>query len=171
MKTIANKLSLARLGALGSAAALLLASSIARQRGDIPAAVVHAAKAFERNPNSEEILPQYSAMLGDANAAATPETGHQPADPGGRFSKRRDGNTAQSPTRGGKTALAPEVPRRGPAAIPQPWAGGRDDPVPGGTVRAAGGGALGHRRAGRRPAGERIVRWRTRPPARLRIVR
>ncbi len=99
-------------GKRGAWMPLLLASSIARQRGDIPAAAEHAAKAFERNPNSEEILLQYSAMLGDANDAATLETVIQPAVSGGRFSKRLDWNYAQSLKQVGKTAQAIEVLRR-----------------------------------------------------------
>ena len=64
---------------------LLLASSIAGQRGDNPAAVAYAAKAYERNPNSEEILLQYSAMLGDAGDVATLESVIQAAVSSGRF--------------------------------------------------------------------------------------
>ena len=91
---------------------LLLASSIARQRGDIPAAVVHSAKAFERNPNSEDILLQYSAMLGDSGDAATLDLVIQPAVSGGRFSKRLDWNYAQSLKQVGKTQQAIETLRR-----------------------------------------------------------
>ena len=91
---------------------LLLASSVARQRGDIPAAVAYAAKAFERNPNSEEILLQYSAMLGDAGDAATLDLVIQPAVSGGRFSKRLDWNYAQSLKQVGKTQQAIEALRR-----------------------------------------------------------
>lgn len=94
---------------------LLLASSIARQRGDITAATAHSAKAYERNPNSEEILLQYSAMLGDANDAATLETVIQPAVTGGRFSKRLDWNYAQSLKQCGKTQQAIEALRRAQA--------------------------------------------------------
>ncbi len=91
---------------------LLLASSIARQRGDIPGATAHAAKAFERNPASEEILLQYSAMLGDAGDAATLETVIQPAVSGGRFSKRLDWNYAQSLKQVGKIQPAIEALRQ-----------------------------------------------------------
>ena len=94
---------------------LLLASSIARQRGDIPAAVVHSAKAFERNPNSEDILLQYSAMLGDSGDAATLDLVIQPAVSGGRFSKRLDWNYAQSLKQVGKTQQAIETLRRAQA--------------------------------------------------------
>ena len=91
---------------------LLLASSIAGQRGDTAAAVAYAAKAYERNPNSEEILLQYSAMLGDAGDAATLETMIQPAVSGGRFTKRLDWNYAQSLKQCGKPQQAIEVLRR-----------------------------------------------------------
>ena len=91
---------------------LLLASSVARQRGDIPAAVAHAAKAFERNPNSEEILLQYSAMLGDSGDAAALDLVIQPAVSGGRFSKRLDWNYAQSLKQVGKTQQAIEALQR-----------------------------------------------------------
>ncbi len=91
---------------------LLLASSVARQRDDIPAAVAHVAKAFERNPNSEEVLLQYSAMLGDAGDAATLDFAILPAVSGGRFSKRLDWNYAQSLKQVGKTQQAIEALRR-----------------------------------------------------------
>jgi tetratricopeptide (TPR) repeat protein len=91
---------------------LLLASSLARQRDDIPAAVAHVAKAFERNSNSEEVLLQYSAMLGDAGDPATLDLVIQPAVSGGRFSKRLDWNYAQSLKQCGKTQQAIEVLRR-----------------------------------------------------------
>jgi tetratricopeptide (TPR) repeat protein len=91
---------------------LLLASSIARERGDIPAAVAHAAKAFERNPNSEEVLLQYCAMLGDAGDAATLDLAILPAVTGGRFSKRLDWNYAQSLKQVGRTQQAIEALQR-----------------------------------------------------------
>lgn len=91
---------------------LLLASSIARQRGDMQAALAHAAKAHERKPDSEEVLLQYSAMLGDAQDAETLETVIQPAVTGGRFSKRLDWNYAQSLKQCGKTKEAIEALQR-----------------------------------------------------------
>jgi tetratricopeptide (TPR) repeat protein len=91
---------------------LLLASSVARQRDDVPAAIAHVAKAYERNPNSEEVLLQYSAMLGDAGDAATLELVLQPAVSGGRFSKRLDWNFAQSLKQCGKVQQAIEVLQR-----------------------------------------------------------
>ena len=91
---------------------LLLASSLARERGDIAGATAHAAKAFERNPKSEEVLLQYCAMLGDAHDAETLEVAIHPAVTGGRYSKRLDWNYAQSLRQVGKTALAIETLRR-----------------------------------------------------------
>ena len=91
---------------------LLLASSIARQRGDISAAVAHAARAFELNPQSEDVLLQYCAMLGDAQDGATLESAIQPAVTGGRFSKRLDWNFAQALRQVGKNAQAIDVLRR-----------------------------------------------------------
>ncbi len=91
---------------------LLLASSVARQRGDIAAAVKHAAKAFELKPDSEEVLLQYSAMLGDAQDAVGLETAIQPAVTGGRYSKRLDWNFAQSLKQCGRTQQAIEALQR-----------------------------------------------------------
>lgn len=91
---------------------LLLASSVARARDDIPAAVSHAARAFERKPDSEEVLLQYCAMLGEARDAETLERAIFPAVTGGRFSKRLDWNYAQSLRQVGKTTEAIEVLRR-----------------------------------------------------------
>src|SRR5262249_19208442 len=75
---------------------LLLASSMARDRGDIPPAVAYCKRAFERNPKAEEVLLQYCAMLGDAQDAASLELNIQPAVSTGRYSKRLDWNYAQS---------------------------------------------------------------------------
>lgn len=91
---------------------LLLASSIARERDDIPAAVGYAARAYERNPTSEEVLLQYCAMLGDAGDAAALELAIQPAVTGGRYGKRLDWNYAQSLRQVGKTSQAIEALRR-----------------------------------------------------------
>jgi len=91
---------------------LLLASSIARKRDDLPAAIAHAARAFERNPTSEDVLLQYCAMLGDTGDAAGLELAIQPAVTGGRFSKRLDWNYAQALQQVGKKAQAIDVLRR-----------------------------------------------------------
>ncbi len=91
---------------------LLLASSMARDRGEAARAVELAGKAYERNPNAEEVLLQYSAMLGDAGDLARLESVVQPAVTGGRFSKRLDWNFAQSLHQLGKTPQAIEILRR-----------------------------------------------------------
>jgi tetratricopeptide (TPR) repeat protein len=91
---------------------LLLASSIARDRGDTARAVELAGRAYERNPKAEEVLLQYSAMLGDAGDLARLELIVQPAVSGGQFSKRLDWNYAQSLHQLGKTPQAIEILRR-----------------------------------------------------------
>jgi predicted Zn-dependent protease len=92
--------------------ALLLASSMARDRGDSARAVELAGRAYDREPKSEEVMLQYSAMLGDAGDVARLELVVQPAVSGGRFSKRLDWNFAQSLHQLGKTPQAIEVLRR-----------------------------------------------------------
>jgi predicted Zn-dependent protease len=92
--------------------ALLLASSMARDRGDSARAVELAGRAYDREPKSEEVMLQYSAMLGDAGDAERLQLVVQPAVSGGRFSKRLDWNFAQSLHQLGKTPQAIEVLRR-----------------------------------------------------------
>lgn len=96
----------------GSWMALLLASSMARDRGEIKQAVDYTARAYARNQKSEEVLLQYCAMLGDAEDAGGLELYIQPAVTGGRYSKRLDWNYAQSLRQVGKSTLAIEVLRR-----------------------------------------------------------
>lgn len=91
---------------------LLLASSLARDRGDIATATQRAAAAYERNSKSEEVLLHYCAMLGDAGDGETLELVIQPAVTGGRYSKRLDWNYAQALRQVGKTTLAIEVLQR-----------------------------------------------------------
>jgi tetratricopeptide (TPR) repeat protein len=91
---------------------LLLASSIARDRGDTTQATALAARAYERNPKAEEVLLQYSAMLGDAGDGGTLDLVMQPAITGGQYSKRLDWNYAQSLKQVGKTPQAIEILRR-----------------------------------------------------------
>lgn len=91
---------------------LLLASSMARDRGDIPQAIEYAKRAYERNQKAEEVLLQYCAMLGDAGDAGGLELHIQPAVTGGRYTKRLDWNYAQSLRQVGKGAQAIEVLRR-----------------------------------------------------------
>ncbi len=91
---------------------LLIASSMARDRGDIATAVSYVARAHERNPKAEEVMLQYAAMLGDAKDAGTLDLVIQPAVTSGRYSKRLDWNYAQSLRQVEKTAQAIEVLRR-----------------------------------------------------------
>lgn len=91
---------------------LLLASSLARDRGDMPQALEFAKRAHERNPKSEETLLQYCAMIGDAGDAGALEVVIQPAVTGGSYTKRLDWNYAQSLHQLGKTAQAIEALRR-----------------------------------------------------------
>lgn len=91
---------------------LLLASSMARDRGETARAVELAGRAYDRNSTAEEVMLQYSAMLGDAGDGAKLDLVVQPAVSGGRFSKRLDWNYAQSLRQLGKTPQAIEVLRR-----------------------------------------------------------
>jgi tetratricopeptide (TPR) repeat protein len=91
---------------------LLIASSMARDRGDIATAVQYVASAHERNPKAEEVMLQYAAMLGDAKDAGTLDIVIQPAVTSGRYSKRLDWNYAQSLRQVEKTSQAIEVLRR-----------------------------------------------------------
>lgn len=91
---------------------LLIASSMARDRGDVATAVEYVARAHERNSKAEEVMLQYAAMLGDAKDAGTLELVIQPAVTSGRYSKRLDWNYAQSLRQVEKTSQAIEVLRR-----------------------------------------------------------
>ncbi len=76
--------------------ALLLASSIARDRGDTATAVRHAALAFEMEPEREDVLLHYAAMLGDAKDRERLTAVIEPAVQSGKYSKRLDWNYAQA---------------------------------------------------------------------------
>ena len=91
---------------------LLIASSMARDRGEVATAVDYVARAHARNPKGEEVLLQYAAMLGDAKDAGTLEAVIQPAVSSGKYSKRLDWNYAQSLRQVDKTAQAIEILRR-----------------------------------------------------------
>jgi tetratricopeptide (TPR) repeat protein len=75
---------------------LLLASSSARDRDDIDAAVKHAARAFEIAPEREDVLVHYAAMLGDAKDVKRLFSDIEPAVQSGKYSKRLDWNYAQA---------------------------------------------------------------------------
>ncbi len=91
---------------------LLLASSLARDRDDLQTALACASRAYERKPDAEEVLLQYSAVLGDAKDLETLELVMQPVVTSGRYSKRLDWNFAQSLHQLGKTPQAIEILRR-----------------------------------------------------------
>jgi tetratricopeptide (TPR) repeat protein len=87
---------LARFGAeKKSWMAYLLASSVARERGDTRAALRQAERAVELNPESEEVLLHYAATLGDAKELGKLASVIRPAVESGKYSKRLDWNYAQ----------------------------------------------------------------------------
>jgi predicted Zn-dependent protease len=88
---------------------LLLASSSARDRNDIDAAVNYAARAFEFAPEREDVLIHYAAMLGDAKDANRLFSHIEPAVQSGKFSKRLDWNFAQALRGLGRTQEAINV--------------------------------------------------------------
>lgn len=90
----------------GSFMAYLLASSVARDRGDTAASLRWAAQAHALDPEREEVLLHYAAMLGDAKDHAALMTLIEPAVQSGTFSKRLDWNYAQALKQCGRTAEA-----------------------------------------------------------------
>ncbi len=93
----------------------LMASSIARTRGDTPSALRHAERAMELNGESEEVLLHYTATLGEAREFAKLASVVKPAVESGRYSKRLDWNYAQVLKEIGLTNDAIAVLRRGVA--------------------------------------------------------
>jgi len=89
--------------------AYLLASSAARDRGDSAAAVQWAAKAFALEPEREEVLLHYGAMLGDAKDLARLVSHIEPAMQSGKYSKRLDWNFAQGLKQCGRLQEAIQV--------------------------------------------------------------
>jgi tetratricopeptide (TPR) repeat protein len=75
---------------------LLLASSSARERGDLPTAVNYASRAYELAPEAEEVLLHYCAMLGDAKDAGRLFSHIEPAIQSGKYSPRLAWNFAQA---------------------------------------------------------------------------
>ena len=99
--------------------AFILASNIARKRGDSPAAVKWAERAHEIAPDSEDVLLHYTAVLGDARGFEKLVSVIKPKIDSGKFSKRVDWNYAQTLQQMGLTndaigimrkAIAGEVP-------------------------------------------------------------
>ena len=74
----------------GSWMAFLLASAVARTRGDGKSAVRWAERAVEMNPNSEEALLQYAVALGDVRDMTTLARTIKPQVESGRFTRRLD---------------------------------------------------------------------------------
>jgi tetratricopeptide (TPR) repeat protein len=76
--------------------AFLVASSLARERGDLAAAQERAERAYEIKPDAEEVLLHYSSILGDTKDAAKLDDAIAPAVRLGKYSKRLDWNYAQA---------------------------------------------------------------------------
>lgn len=74
----------------------LIASSIARTRGDTPAALRHADDAFALAPESEEVLLHLSAVLGESKELNRLATQIRPAIESRNYSARLDWNYAQT---------------------------------------------------------------------------
>lgn len=88
---------------------LLLASSSARDREDIDTAVDYAARAFAIDPEREDVLIHYTAMLGDAKDVKRLFSDIEPAVQSGKYSKRLDWNFAQALRGLGRTQEAINV--------------------------------------------------------------
>ena len=70
--------------------AFIIASDLARRRADSPTALKWAARAYEINPNAEEVLLQYATVIGDARDFAKLASVIKPRLDEGKFSKRLD---------------------------------------------------------------------------------
>jgi tetratricopeptide (TPR) repeat protein len=82
---------------------MLMASGSARDRGDTATAVSYAQRAFAIDPEREDVLLHYCAMLGDAKDAARLFAQIEPALQSGKYSKRLDWNFAQALRQIGRT--------------------------------------------------------------------
>ncbi len=80
----------------------LIASSIARDLGDVPRAVRHAARAHRLAPDVEEVLLHYCAMLGEVKDLDQLKSAIEPRLADGKFSKRLDWNFAQALKQSGR---------------------------------------------------------------------
>jgi tetratricopeptide (TPR) repeat protein len=74
----------------------LIASSVARKRGDVAAALRHAERAYGLNADSEEVLLHYSAVLGESRELTKLTTVIRPAVESRKYSNRLDWNYAQT---------------------------------------------------------------------------
>ena len=70
--------------------AFILASDLARRRGDARACLRYAERAYETNPDREEVLLQYTGAIGDARDFAKLASVIKPRIDEGKFSKRLD---------------------------------------------------------------------------------
>ncbi|MEA3210578.1 MAG: hypothetical protein QOE70_3635 [Chthoniobacter sp.] len=75
--------------------AFVLASDLARRRGDARGALKWAERAYAINPDSEEVVLHYTAVIGDARDFAKLASVIKPRLESGKFSKRVDWNYAQ----------------------------------------------------------------------------
>lgn len=75
--------------------AFVLASELARRRGDAPAAIKWAERAMGIAPDSEDAVLHYTAAIGDAKDFARLANVIKPKLESGKFSKRLDWNYAQ----------------------------------------------------------------------------
>lgn len=75
--------------------AYVIASSVARARGDHPAALRQAERALAINPENEDVLLHYCVALGGAKDLGKLATVIKPAVESGKHSKRLDWNYAQ----------------------------------------------------------------------------
>lgn len=91
----------------------VIASTIARQRGDTAAALRHAERAVEIDPESEDVLLHYAAALGESREFAKLASVIKPAVESGRYSRRLDWNYAQVLREAGLTNDAIAVLRKG----------------------------------------------------------
>lgn len=76
--------------------ALLLASDCANGRGDYPTALDYAAQAFALEPEREEVLLQYCAMISATKDEARLRRDIEPALQSGNYTKRLDWNFAHA---------------------------------------------------------------------------
>jgi hypothetical protein len=87
----------------------LMASAIARERGEIATAVRHAARAHEIAPDVEEVLLQYCALLGQARDTVDLTAHIEPRVMSGNFSRRLDWNYAQALKTAGRLNEATQI--------------------------------------------------------------
>ena len=92
--------------------AFILASNIARQRGDTPGAVKWAERAHELAPESEDVLQHYTASLGEARGFEKLVSVIKPKIDSGKYSRRVDWNYAHTLQQMGLTKDALSVLRK-----------------------------------------------------------